>query len=84
MTNINNELKELLNEIFYNDPENINRHFPIIKNSNNIAKIVPYFITHNTNNTEDIKYTMNLINILQEFFKMNNNLIHLFMKNSIY
>ena len=84
MTNINNELKELLNEIFYNDPENINRHFSIIKNSNNIVKIVPYFITHNTNNTEDIKYTMNLINILQEFFKMNNNLIHLFMKNSIY
>ena len=32
MTNINNELKELLNEIFYNDPENINRNFPIIKN----------------------------------------------------
>ena len=84
MTNINNELAELIKEIFFNDSENIKKCIPIIKNSSNISKIVPYFITHSKNNEEDIKYSMDLINILKEFFKLNNNLIYLFMKNSIY
>ena len=84
MTNINNELSELLKGIFFEELKNINEYIPIIKNSKNITKIIPFFLTHSKNNKEDINYIINLINLIQNFFKINNNLIPLFMNNNFY
>ena len=84
MTNINNEISELFKLIFFESSKNIKEYIPLIQNANNIQKIIPYFMTYNKNNVDDINYIINLINLLKEFFKTNNNLIPLFMKNSIY
>ena len=84
MININNELSELLKEIFYTSSKDLKEYIPIIKNSKNIINIIPYFLSHNKNNKEDIDYIFNLVNELKELFKLNNNLIPLFMNKSIY
>ena len=84
MSNINNEISSLLQEIFYSLPNNINSFLPIIKSSNKIKKIIPFLLTYNTNKEEDINQNINLLFILKEFFKINNNLIPLFMNNSVY
>ena len=84
MNNINDEISQLLKEIFFKDTENINEYIPIIKNSNNISKIIPYLLSYNKNNEENNNYIINLIKIFQNYFKINNNLIPLFMDNSYY
>ena len=83
MSNINKELSLLLKEIFYEKPNKENEFIPIIKSSNNIKKIIPFLLTYNTNKEEDINQIINAIFIIKEFFKINNNLIPLFMKNSV-
>ena len=84
MSNINNELSELLKGIFFEELENIYEYVPIIRNSKNITKIIPFFLTHSKNNEEDMNSIINLVNLLQKFFKINNNLIPLFMNNNFY
>ena len=84
MSNINKEISLLLKEIFYELPKKENEFIPIIKSSNNIKKIIPFLLTYNTNKEEDINQIINFIFIIKEFFKINNNLIPLFMKKSVF
>ena len=84
MSNINNEISSLLKDIFYELPNKINEFLPIIKSSNNIKNTIPFLLTYNTNREEDINQIINILFIIKEFFQINNNLIPLFMKNSIY
>ena len=84
MTNINKEISSLLKEIFYEILNKENEFIPIIKSSDNIKKIIPFLLTYNTNKEEDINQIINVIFIIKEFFKINNNLIPLFMKNSVF
>ena len=84
MSNINNEISLLLKEVFFELPNNKNEFLPIIKSSNNIKQIILFMITYNTNKEEDINQNINLLFILKEFFKINTNLIPLFMKDSFF
>ena len=84
MSNINNEIFSLLKEIFYELPNNVNEYLPIIKSSKNIKNIIPFLLTYNTNKEEDINQIVNFLFIIKEFFNINNNLIPLFMKDSIF
>ena len=82
MTNIKNEKSDLFGDIFFVASNNTDEYIPIIKNSNNISKIIPYFLIDQMDN-ESENYAIYLIHYLKEFFKMNNNIIPLFMRNSI-
>ena len=84
MSNINNEISSLLKDIFYELPKQLNEFLPIIKSSNSIKNIIPFLLTFNTNKEEDINQIINILFIIKEFFQINNNLIPLFMKNSIF
>ena len=84
MSNLNKEIFLLLKNIFYELPNKVNEYLPIIKSSANIKNIIPFLLTYNTNKEEDINQVINLLFILKEFFSINNNLIPLFMKNSIF
>ena len=84
MSNINNEISLLLKEVFYELPNNKNEFLPIIKSSNKIKQIILFMITYNTEKEEDINQNINLLFILKEFFKINTNLIPLFMKDSFF
>ena len=84
MSNLNNEIFSLLKEIFYELPNKANEYLPIIKSSSKIKNIIPFLLTYNTNKEEDINQIINLLFILKEFFNINNNIIPLFMKNSIF
>lgn len=81
MTNINNELSDLLGDIFFEVSNNTNEYIPIIRNSNNISKIIPYFLIDQKDNERE-NYSIYLIQYLTELFKINNNIIPLFMRNS--
>ena len=81
--NRNNEIISILKDIFYEMPNNENEFLPIIKNSNNIVKIISFLVTYNNTEDEYINLDINLLTILKNFFKLNSNLIPLFMKNSI-
>ena len=82
MSIINEELSSLLRDIFYELPNNNNDFLPIIRSSKNIKKIIPFLLKNDTNNEEDINQNNFLLFILKEFFKINTNLIPLFMKES--
>ncbi len=84
MSYINKELSSLLKEIFYELPNNENEFLPIIKTSKNIIKIIPFLLTYNTSKEEHINLNINLLFIIKEFFSLNNNLIPLFMRDSIF
>ena len=84
MSNLNNEIFSLLKEIFYELPNKANEFLPIIKSSSKIKNIIPFLLTNNTNKEEDLNQIINLLFILKEFFNINNNIIPLFMKNSIF
>ena len=81
--NRNNEIISILKDIFYEIPNNENEFLPIIKDSNNIVKIISFLVTYNNTEDEYINLDINLLTILKDFFKLNTNLIPLFMKNSI-
>ena len=84
MTNLSKEICLLLKDIFYELPNNINSFLPIVKSSDKIKNVIPFLLTYDTNKEEDINQNINFLFILKEFFNINNNLIPLFMKNSIY
>ena len=84
MSNINNEISSLLKEVFYELPQHKNEFLPIVKSSNNIKQIILFMIKYNTSNKNEINQNVNFLFILKEFFKINTNLIPLFMKDSFY
>ena len=81
--NRNDEIISILKDIFYEMPNNENGFLPIIRDSNNIVKIISFLLTYNNTEDEYINLDINLLAILLDFFKLNSNLIPLFMKNSI-
>ena len=81
--NSNNEIISILKDILYEMPNKANEFLPIIKDSNNIVKIISFLLTYNNAEEDYINLDINLLAILKDFFKLNNNLIPLFMKNSI-
>ena len=84
MSYIDKELSSLLKGIFYELPNNVNEFLPIIKTSKNIINTIPFLLTYNTNKEEHINQNINLLFIIKEFFTLNNNLIPLFMRDSIF
>ena len=90
--NANNNTNErvfLLTNIFHSIPNNPNRLLPLVSSPNDINTLFS-FLNYNNENTEEnntdinfqntIKTKIELLNFLMSLFKMNNNLIYLFVK----
>ena len=87
--NNTNERVFLLTNIFHSIPNNPNRLLPLVSSPNDINTLFS-FLNYNNENTEEnntdinfqntIKTKIELLNFLMSLFKMNNNLIYLFVK----
>ena len=74
--NNDQNLPSFLVDIFYNNKDELNQIFPIIKNPDKIKDLISFF----KSNKNDINYKYKIIFKLLSLFKSNITLIHVFVE----
>jgi len=72
-------LIDLLNSIFYENPDESDEFFPLIKNAKNLPNIIPV-LSYDTKNEINLNNAISLIYYLKNIFSENSDLIPLFVK----
>ena len=82
--NYKNDKIFLLTNIFHSIPNSPNRLLPLISSPNDINTLFSFLNCNNDNNEEsnifNIKSKIEILNFLSSLFKMNNNLLFIFLK----